>query len=213
MYYPYIQQMPRHQRRVMTVTGIGKVAIVPDTIQIRLEVNTESDELQQAQRENADVMKLVIESLLELGMDRENIQTVSYSIAPQYDYIDGEQRFRGYKVTNAITVKTTNIEQIGTIIDTAVHNGVNRVSDILFTVADEQVHYQQALSLALENAVSKAETIARTMQLPLEPQPIKIVEVIGGQPITYRAFASEASTPIEQGQVSIEATVEVQFEY
>lgn len=212
MYYPYVQ-MPRHHRRIMTVTGIGSIAVAPDIVQIQLEVNTENNQLQRAQQENAYVMNGVIESIVALGIDRENIQTVSYNITPQYDYVEGEQKFRGYQVTNAITVKTTDIEQIGTIIDTAVQNGVNRVSNIQFTVADEQKYYQQALSLALENAVAKAETIARTMQLQLEPQPIKIVEEMSGQPVAYRAFASEVSTPIEQGQVSIQAKVAVQFEY
>lgn len=212
MYYPYIQ-MPRHHRRIMTVTGIGNVSIAPDIVRIQLEVITENKQLQRAQQENASVMSGVIESLVALGIDRNNIQTVSYNITPQYDYLEGEQRFRGYQVTNAITVQTTNIQQIGAIIDTAVQNGVNRVSNIQFTVADEQKYYQQALSLALENAVAKAETIARTMQLQLEPQPIRIVEEISGQPVAYRALASEVSTPIEQGQVSIHAKVEVQFEY
>lgn len=212
MYYPYMQ-MPRHHRRIMTVTGIGNVSIAPDIVRIQMEVITENKQLQRAQQENASVMSGVIESLVALGIDRNNIQTVSYNITPQYDYLEGEQRFRGYQVTNAITVQTTNIQQIGAIIDTAVQNGVNRVSNIQFTVADEQKYYQQALSLALENAVAKAETIARTMQLQLEPQPIRIVEEISGQPVAYRALASEVSTPIEQGQVSIHAKVEVQFEY
>ncbi len=212
MYYPYMQ-MPRHHRRIMTVIGIGNVSIATDIVRIQLEVITENKQLQRAQQENASVMNGVIESLVALGIDRSNVQTVSYNITPQYDYIEGEQRFRGYQVTNAITVQTTNIQQIGAIIDTAVQNGVNRVSNIQFTVADEQKYYEQALSLALENAVAKAETIARTMQLQLEPQPIRIVEEISGQPVAYRALASEVSTPIEQGQVSIHAKVKVQFEY
>ena len=81
-------------------------------------------------------------------------------------------------VINAIAVKTINIEQAGKIIDTAVQNGANQVSNIHFTVANEQAYYQQALSRALENAVAKAQTISRTMQLQLEPQPIKIIEQV-----------------------------------
>ena len=68
MYYPYAQQMPRRQRRVMTVTGIGNISVAPDTVQIQLEVRTENRQLSQAQQENAHVMNQVIESLLELGI-------------------------------------------------------------------------------------------------------------------------------------------------
>ncbi|MER2089435.1 MAG: SIMPL domain-containing protein [Sporosarcina sp.] len=216
MRYPYVQQMTSRQQRVMTVTGIGDLSIEPNSAQVQLAVNTENKNLSEAQQENAYVMNQVIESLLELGISRENIQTTTYSISPQYDYVEGKQVFRGYQVTNAITVKITNIEQVGNVIDVAVQNGVNNVSNIQFTVENEQFHYQQALSLALKNALAKAQTIAATIQLQLDPHPIKIVEEVRAEPVLYRTFSAiemTGSTPIEQGQITISATVKVQFQY
>ena len=216
MYYPNVGQLTCQPRRVMTVTGIGSLSIIPDTVQIQLEVRTESKQLSQAQQENADLMDQVIQSLIELGIDREDIQTVSYNISPQYDYVEGRQVFRGYEVINSINVKIKNIEQTGIIIDTAVRNGVNQVSNIRFTVENEQIPYQEALSLALKNALAKAQTIANTIQLKLDPHPIKIVEKMREEPILYRSFAASemsATTPIEPGQINIKATVEVQFQY
>ena len=216
MYYPYVQQFTSQQRRVMTVTGIGDLSVAPDTVYIQLEVRTESQQLSQAQQENAAAMNQVIASLLQLGISRENIKTVSYNVTPQYDYIEGKQVFRGYEVTNAITVKITNIAQVGNVIDVAVQNGANNVSNIRFKVGDEQLHYQQALSLALKNAVEKAQTIAETMQLQLDPTPIKIVEEHRAESVAPRMFVAKemsGSTPIEQGQIMINATVEVQFQY
>ena len=216
MYYPNVGQLTCQPRRVMTVTGIGSLSFIPDTVQIQLEVRTESKQLSQAQQENADLMDQVIQSLIELGIDREDIQTVSYNISPQYDYVEGRQVFRGYEVINSINVKIKNIEQTGIIIDTAVRNGVNQVSNIRFTVENEQIPYQEALSLALKNALAKAQTIANTIQLKLDPHPIKIVEKMREEPILYRSFAASemsATTPIEPGQINIKATVEVQFQY
>ena len=216
MYYPYVQQSTHQQRRVVTVTGNGSLSVAPDTVQIQLEVRTESQQLSQAQQENAATMNQVIESLLQIGISRENIQTVSYNIFPQYDYVEGQQLFRGYEVTNAITVKMTTIEQVGNVIDVAVQKGANNVSNIQFTVEDEQLHYQQALSLALKNALAKAQTMADTMQLQLDPTPIKIVEGHRVESVAPRMFAAKevsGSTPIEQGQMMINATVTVQFQY
>ena len=216
MYYPFVQQMARQNQRVMTVTGTGSLKVAPDTVQIQIEVTTNNEQLSKAQQENAYVMNQVIESLLELGIPRENIQTVSYNIFPQYDYIDGVQHFKGYEVTNAITVTSSSIDQVGKVIDLAVQNGANRVSNIHFTVANEDQHYQQALSLALNNAVVKAKTIAETMHLQLDPTPIKIVEERKGEPITPRLFVAQemsSATPIEQGQIPINAIVNVQFQY
>ncbi|WP_318618291.1 SIMPL domain-containing protein [Sporosarcina sp. YIM B06819] len=216
MYYPYVQQMHHQQRRVMTVTGIGNLTVAPDTAQIQLEVRTENKQLNHAQKENAYEMNQVIDSLLRLGIPREDIQTVSYNIIPQYDYIEGKQVFRGYEVTNAITVKITDIDQVGNVIDVAVQNGANGVSTIRFTVENEPLYYQQALSLALKNSLAKAQTMADTMQLHLDPTPIKIVEEHRAESVAPRMFAAKemsGSTPIEQGQMMISATVEVQFQY
>ncbi len=216
MYYPYVQQIPRQQQRIMTVTGVGNLSVAPDTAQIQLEVRTENKQLNLAQKENAYEMNQVIDSLLKLGIAQENIQTVSYNITPQYDYIDGKQVFRGYEVTNAINVKTADIDQVGNVIDVAVQNGANGVSTIRFTVEDEQTDYQKVLSLALNDALLKAQTIAETMQVQLDPTPIKIVEGRGAESGTPRMFSAKemsGSTPIEQGQIMINATVTVQFQY
>ena len=216
MYYPYVQQMPRQKLRLMTVKGVADLTVVPDTVQIQLEVSTENKELSLAQSENALIMNRVIDSLVEFGVNREDITTVSYHIFPQYNYIENEQVLRGYEVTNAISIKSTAIDQIGKLIDIAVENGVNRVSNIQFTSSNEQLYYQQALSLALKDATVKAQTISETMHLQFDPTPTKIVEQFPEQPAVYRAFSSteqRLSTPIEPGQITVSATVKVQFQY
>lgn len=215
MYYAYAQPSS-HRQRIMTVIGEGKLSIAPDMVQIQLEVTTGNEQLSEAQQENAHVMHQVIESLLGLGIARENIKTTSFNIHAQYDYIEGRQIFRGYEVTNAILVTLTDIAQAGNVIDTAVQNGVNRVSNIQFLVENESSHYQRALRLALLDAFAKAKTIAETMHVKLDPTPIKITEEMEGGPIAFRtSFVTEQqmSTPIEPGQLSINAIVNVQFQY
>lgn len=216
MYTSYTRQFPHQQRRVMMVTGVGSLSVVPDRAQIQLEVRTENQQLSQAQQDNAEAMNQVIDSLLQMGIARGDIQTVSYTISPQYDYVDGKQLLRTYQVTNAITVKIADIDQVGNVIDVAVQNGANQVSTIQFTVENEQIYYQQALSLALKNAGAKAQTLADTMQLQLDPIPIKIMEQTAKESPAPRLFSAKAvpgSTPIEQGEMMINAAVTVQFQY
>ncbi len=215
MYYPYHQQI-RTPNRLITVVGLGDIFIEPNIATVQLEVVTVNEQLSEAQRENATDMNNVIQSLLRLGIPRENIQTVSYNIFPKYDYVNGEQIFRGYEVNNAISVKITDIQQVGRVIDTAVENGVNRVSNIQFTVEDTERYKQEAIVRALRNAQTKARTIADALQLQTEPQPVKIIEVEqGGQPVPFQALAksNQMTTPIESGQIIISAMLRVQFRY
>ena len=200
----------------MTVVGVGEVTAEPNITIVELGVITEDKELVNAQQQNAAIMTRVTNSLVSLGVQRENIKTKSYTVEPHYDYSDGKQEFKGYQVTNTITVKIIPVTQTATVIDTAVQNGVNHVSAIQFSVDDSDIYNHQALSRALDNAVAKAQTIATTMQLQVNPIPLKIVEEFSDvvKPFqTYTAMALKNTTPIEPGLLTINARVTVQLEY
>lgn len=49
-------------------------------------------------------------------------------------YDDGKQIFMGYEVAHTLSVKHKGNDDAGQIIDVAVHQGVNRVAQIEFTV-------------------------------------------------------------------------------
>lgn len=216
MYYTNISQQQLPPLRVLTVTGDGKVVATASYVQLQIEVSTQGKNVHEAQQENANIMNRVIQSIIVLNIRREDIQTASYTILPSYDFVDGKQIFKCYEVTNAISVKVTEISQVGTVIDTAVQNGANRITSIQFKIEKADLYYQQALSLALQNAQMKARTIAETMQLSLYPQPIEIVEENNSGPVLYKSIAmadQTVSTPIEQGQMTISATVRVKFQY
>lgn len=200
----------------MTVRGNGRVSVEPNIAKIQLEVVTEAKQVSQAQRENAKIMNQVINALLQLGIPRENVQTTGYTINPMYDFVEGEQVFKGYQVINTITIQIIGIDQTGNVIDVAVQNGVNRVSNIEFTVKNVDVHYRRALSEALKNALHKAHTLAETMKVTYDQIPIKIVELNNHTQTSFKTFSTletNESTPIEPGQIVINASVEAQFQY
>lgn len=222
MYYPSPQPLyrdgQRNTNRFLTVTGIGSVKLEPNVATIKLGVETQDEELTTAQQTNAQKLDQVIDSLIQIGIPEENIQTVDYFIFPQYDYIDGKQQFRGYEVTHLINVTIEDLEQTGEVIDTAVANGANRVSNISFTVQDPQSYYQEALASALKNANSKAQTIAQTMNLQIDMTPISIDEQLPPSQATPQTMVkSEAfgatSTPVQPGQLEITARVETKYQY
>lgn len=214
MYYAQVNQQAPHRSRVMTVTGNGQIKATPTSAQLQIEVQTQGDNVQVPQQENAMTMNQVIQSLIALGIPREQIQTTSYIITPLYKFEDGKQIFNGYEVINAVTVNVTNTDDLGLIIDIAIENGANRIASIQFNIDHTDAYYQQALRVALQNAQLKAKTIAETMHLPLQLLPIEIVEEQVNTPILYRSMVdASGNTPIEQGQVAIQATVRVTYQY
>lgn len=205
------------RNNIIKVKGEGEIAVQPDTASVNLGVVTESKELIGAQQQNSIVGNKVIDSLIALGIDRNQIQTFDYRIEPDYDYDQGKQIFRGYKVTHILEVKIDDLSIIGKVVDTAVQNGANYVANVQFTTRYKDSYYQQALVMALNNASSKATTIANTLRVTLNPTPILVTEgtdVIQPFESQQVAFAKGvSSTQILPGQLLIKASVSADFKY
>ncbi|WP_077324687.1 SIMPL domain-containing protein [Virgibacillus siamensis] len=201
-----------HEQRVMSVSGTASLSAEPDIVTVELQVVTENMELAAAQQENSQSMNQVIQALLNMGIEQENIRTTAFNIYPQYDFVDGVQQFRGFEVTHAIQITIGDISRAGMVIDTAVQNGVNRVSDAEFALADQDAIYQQALSMALRDAYAKAQKLAATMKLNVMPIPVEIDEKSDTAPVVYQTYTTaKASTNLQPGQLKVTAQVDVKF--
>jgi hypothetical protein len=205
-----------HGRRpIIEVTGEGIVSAAPNRAVIVLGVVTENPNLTAAQTENAAAVANVIKALSGLNIPRNQIQTAEYRIEIQYNFENGTQTFRAYRVTHLLQITLEQVERTGLVVDTAVSNGANIVSGIRFTLANPQIYYNQALSQAVQNAELKANTIARTIGVTLARVPVKITEEsrAAEPPLPYQASLMEtsATTPIEPGELNIRAVVRAQY--
>ncbi|MFS0863733.1 SIMPL domain-containing protein [Fredinandcohnia sp. 179-A 10B2 NHS] len=202
---------------VIKVTGEGTVSVTPDMATVTLGVISENKDLTTAQQENNQQMTQVINSLLQLGISSESIKTTDYRIEMVYDYVDSKQVLRGYRVIHMLQVTTKDISQVGVIVDTAVSNGANTVSNIEFSITTPSTYQNKALTNALSNAKGKAAVLANDLGVTLQSIPYKIIEL--GQarpPIPFQTtmFAmSEAATPIQPGELRITATIEAYFTF
>lgn len=197
--------------RTMTLTGQGQITAVPNVAVIHLGVETRGENLVNIQAENAQITQSIIQALQRMGVN--DIKTFQYSINKVFDYEDGRQIDRGYSVRNVLEIKTTNLDIVGNIIDTAVNMGANIVDLISFDVSNKEYYYQQALNMAVMNAIQKAKSIAMNLGSAADPVPMKITEnsTPPMQPFYRQELA--ATTPIMPGTIIIEANVTVDFEF
>lgn len=206
----------RDKTHTLQVSGSETLQAAPDQATITLGVITEDQDPQQAQQSNSQSISQVITALQSIGISDEQLKTSEYRIDPQYDYIDGKEIFKNYKVHYIIQVQTTDIEAIGSIIDTAVSNGANFISSIRFSLSTPDIYYNQALSLALEKAYEKALSMAQTIGITLHPIPNQVEEISEiTPPLLYQtnSYSKMASTPIQPGELNITAAVRVEYTY
>lgn len=210
----YYQTAHSKDPSTVEVIGEGTVTASPDRAVIVLGAVTEGTSLQTIQSENAAIITRIINALLNMNIPRERIQTTDFRIDVLYDYEDGRQIFRGYRVTHLLQITTDTVGQTGLIVDTAVAQGANTVTSVRFSLRNPEAYVNQALSLAISSARQKAITIANALGVNLAPVPIEVQELaVSREPIPFATamLAAEAPTPIEPGQLSVRAAVRVKY--
>jgi len=202
----------------ISVNGSGSVFGEPDVAVLTLGVEAQAESVGEARNEAAETMDAVTGALREGGVAEEDIQTTYFSVQPRYNFVEGEQELIGFFVENIVTVKIRNIDDTGTLIDSAVDAGGDetRIDNLTFTIDDPTVLEDEARQLAMDDARARAETLAEAGGVDLgEPQSIS--ESGGARPIAFdgaelAAAQDEApATTIESGELEVVIDVQVQY--
>lgn len=203
------------------VTGVGKVSVVPDIAVLSLGIETQEATVAEAQQRAAEAMDAVMNVLNSYSIAEKDIQTQYFSIQPVYSWDDDkdQQILLGYRVTNTVSVKIRNMDDVGGVIDATVAAGgdYSRVNSIYFTVDEPEAYHDEVREKAMADAKDKAEQLAHLGGVSLG-KPIYINEYSSytSPPIIYRDYevaegASVPETSISPGEMEIQLTVQVVY--
>lgn len=206
----------------IAVTGVGRLFVRPTQAIVSLGATVQRERASDAQRELDAVIQEALSSIRELGIAAENLQTASLSLMPVYaESSDGgvalarrdEPRIVAYRATNLVQVTIDDLAMVSSVVDAGVAAGVNEIRNISFGLEDELPYRVTALERAVEAARRKALAAANALGVRLA-EPTHVSE--RGAAVPRReletAFArSESSTPVEPGEITIEAVVDVTF--
>lgn len=203
----------------ITVTGQGMASATPDQARIEIGVMTQAPQAEAASAENAARTDAVIKAIrAALPATDLQLQTSQYSVQPNYQYAENHPpKLTGYQVTNLVRVETGALAKVGNAIDLAMKAGANNVQSLQFRMKDEHALRAEALRKAVQTARAEADAIAAAAD-------VHVVRVLSLQadhaapPVMYaeRAMAfkvaAAAPTPIEQGDVDVQASVTLTVE-
>ncbi|UUP16233.1 SIMPL domain-containing protein [Nitratireductor thuwali] len=206
----------------ITVTGEGEARLSPDMAIVTLAVTREAETARAAMDDNSSAMAAVIAALKEEGIEARDLQTSGLSIQPQYVYPnerneEREPRIVGYQVSNQLTVRIRDMDKVGAILDRSVSLGVNQGGHIAFTNDDPTEALTEARKRAVEDAMTKARTLADAAGVNLGKL-IELSESAATPPPMPMAgkmmraeMAADAAVPIEAGENSYTIEVNVTF--
>jgi uncharacterized protein len=209
---------PTSGENIVSTQGEGVIRVVPDVAYVTLGVETSNKDMSAAQAANRSTMNAVMSELTRLGISKDDVQTQSYNVYPEHSWENNKSTLIGYKVSNLVRVKISNIDITGTILDAVAAKGANSVQGIQFTVSDENQAYQEALLIALKKAEDKAKSLVGYFGIT-KLTPVAISEGtahISYPPIMQKRVDAEMaadSTSVSPGEMEIRAQVSVSFRY
>jgi len=207
-----------NQQQGIWVTGQGKVSAVPDIATLTLGIEAQEESVAKAQTKAAEAMNQVIAVLTTNGVAEKDIQTQYFNIrqVTRWDREKEQEVVIGYRVTNRVTVKIRDIDNIGPIIDAVAEAGgdLTRIDGIGFSVDDPSAYYEEARKEAMVEAKARAEQLAELAGVTLG-KPTYISEGMQVPPIARSVVVVEkavgAPTPISPGEVEISLIVQVTY--
>lgn len=211
------------QQEGIWVTGTGEVKAAPDVAVVSLGVQAQAPTVAEAQEQARDAMDSVIATLKANDVADEDIQTTGFNIRQRtrWDTNRQEEEVTGYQVSNNVQVKIRQVSEAGIVLDELVAAGGDliRVQGIYFEVDDTSAYLDEARDKAVADAKARAEQLAELSGVNLG-KPTYISED-SQTPVIYRAadmMAEEEAgmpaptTPIEPGETTITATVQIVYE-
>lgn len=211
----------KYQKNTLSITGKGKTTASPDTAYINIAVESTADTASGAVKDSAGKTNKVMEAIKAgLGKD-DKVSTAGYSLSPVYEYSSETKKseFKGYRAANQIIVETRNLSGVGKLIDSVAEAGSNKIDSLTFDTTEREAYKKKALTMAVEDAKTTADTVAGAAG-------VKIVKILSITPSSdfptpiYRdyelrgkmAMAESAPTPIEPGELTVNASVNIVFE-
>lgn len=210
------------QSNTVSVNGLANVEAMPDLVAVYFYVETKADTAKEAKDNNAEIVDKVITALLKERFERKDIVTQSFSVNPNYEWSNGDNKQKGYIASHYLKIEmsTDETDKIGEAIDAIVDNAAS-LSYVNFELSQEkQNEYKaQALREATQDARIKAEAIAEglgkklgnivsTSDSSFDYYPWRMYEMAAGATVSE---AKQAVTDIQPGEQEIQGRVSVVY--
>lgn len=205
----------------ITVNGTGEIRISADTAVISLGVNARDKDVLKAQQKANEAIAAIRTALIGSGVKETNINTEYINIYAVYDYQNGEEMLAAYNASSTLSIKVTDMESIGSLIDASFEAGANTLNGISFSASDTEEAETEAMKKAVEDANKKAEVLAQASGLKITG----IVSINEGGVYNYENSAGnlnamrmetaeakdEAGTVVQAAKLIVNATVSITF--
>ncbi|MEV3839505.1 SIMPL domain-containing protein [Aeromonas dhakensis] len=204
----------------LVVSGYAEQKAEPDMLTLNVSVTALERQGIKAKQQVDGKVAAFFGQLEGLGIKRSDVEAGNLVISPEYQYPQNKKpELVGYRAQRQLAVKLYQLDKLSELMDTALKAGLESVSQIEYGLKTPQAMKEQARLGAVEDARSKAESLAKAFGMKLGK--VYSVEYRNNtpMPIYSRALKAAAMSPAadmmensyQQQQISITDNVEAVF--
>ncbi len=151
-------------RPSINVSGLGKVKVVPDQVEITFAVESTGPKGNELQKANMQKVDAVLKYLASQGIAPADIQTERVYLTDQFLY---DRKKTNYIARQQITVLLKKIDTYDQIVVGLLDKGVNAIDNVQLKSSLAEQKKSEARKLAVESAKKKAAEIAAAAEVKL----------------------------------------------
>lgn len=207
------------QPPAIVAQGESVVKTAPDQAWATVAVETRDAKAPEARRLSAVAMTSVMAALKAAGLPADAIKTIGFSLNPDYEYVNGRQRMRGFIVSNQVQVRIDDVAKVADVLDavgglTLAASSTPTIANLRFDLKNRAQLERDALRLAVEDAMANVKAMAAGAGVALGR--IARIDQMGGMPknvdmvqpmMAMAREGGQVSTPISPSEIEIRSAV------
>ena len=209
------------------VVGFGEVAVEPDMMTIKVSIEAKDKDMKTAKADVDVRSNALIDSCINMGIERKDISSTTLQIRPDYEYRDNNREISGTRVSRQIEVILRDLNKYPDLMMSLVESKITQTISTNLSVSNEKTLSDQALVNALADARLQAEMIAKASGKELgdvysisefDTRLDEHMQLITSQMIknllqitTGAAASASRGEPFEPGLISVFTTVYVVY--
>lgn len=144
----------------ISVSGEGKVKVVPDQAVITVGVENKGKDATEVKKKNDETVDLVIKTIKKLGIPASDFQTQRVSLYKNFDY---ETKKEYFVANQTIKIELKDLSKYDAVMMDLLGSGINQIQGVEFKSSKMAQYESEARKKAVLDAKKKAEDYASVL--------------------------------------------------
>lgn len=199
----------------ISISGIGKVSVVPDQVQIAFGVENRADQAADAKKLNDQIIAKVITFIKTMKINEKDYQTQRVNLYKARDY---ETKTDYFQATQTMVITLKDLKKYEELMVGLMNVGINQIQSVDFKSSKIEEYQTEVRTKAILDAKKKAEDYAKALgqqvgkaifvsdqSSSISPMPRNIMLK------SYAADAGALEETLAIGEIEITSSVSVRY--